>query len=56
MKFLKIREKVFYPLDHGMNKIKKRNIFSNPTPLKLSFPLCHGILQTPVPEIIFGPP
>ena len=35
-------------LDRGMNKIKKKNIFSNSTSLKLSFALCQGILLPPV--------
>ena len=31
--------------DRGMNKIKKTNIFCNPTSLKLSFALGHGIFR-----------
>ena len=32
-------------LARGMNKIKKRNIFSNPTSLELSFPPGHGMFH-----------
>ena len=32
-------------LDRGMNKIKKTNIFSNPTSLKLSFAPGHGMFH-----------